>query len=114
MGVYSKRHPKKTINLAATHRGARYLVQISAAHVEPLKIIQVGPSGPIGAPLGGKGPFGPLCGEGALRAPCGISEAIPSGGLFRDSVCRVVSKLRMLNARSGGASGEDLGPSRGA
>ena len=29
------------IKLAATHRGARNLVQVSPAHVEPLKIIKV-------------------------------------------------------------------------
>ena len=44
--VRIKRHPKITIKLAATHRGAADFVEVSAAHVEPFRLLQVNPCPP--------------------------------------------------------------------
>ena len=39
--VCKKRHPGKSIKLAATHRAAADLVEVGAAHVEPFRLLQV-------------------------------------------------------------------------
>ena len=52
--VCKKRHPEKSITLAATHSATRDLSLKSPAHVEPLKIIKVDAFGVALNPLHGR------------------------------------------------------------